>query len=154
MNSDQTPESKAADQQLNACLSSAAPNEPLVEVTPDLEQRRILDYQAESLGKPDAREACLGSSNGSLMQIGCHLAEVIKEGMVGLNIANFSRVQPALESYMRVTRQIDRYLHLEVAITESRRRSEEAKLSLQPAPLRGFPQDTMRSKVSTMPARW
>ena len=45
MNFDETPESKAADHELNASLSNAAPDEPL-QVAPDLRQARILEYPA------------------------------------------------------------------------------------------------------------
>jgi hypothetical protein len=149
MNFHQTPQSKAADLALNAGLA----DEVLEEVTPELQQARILDYQAQSLAKPDALEACIGSSNGTLMQMACRLAEVLKEGMVGLNIENFSRVQPVLESYLRVNRQVDRLSHREAELIEARRKADEEQPSLRAAPLCGLPKDAVRSRMLTTPRR-
>jgi hypothetical protein len=154
MNFNESPEYKVTDHELNACLSNAAPDEVLDEVMPDLRVARILDYEAESLAKPVALEACIGSSNGTLMQIGCRLAEVINEAMVGLKIENFARVQPVMDAYLRCMRQVDRYSHLEAALTESRRKAEEVKPPLQPTALRGNSKSATLSKKSTMPSRW
>ena len=50
------------------------------------------------------------------MQIGCRLADVINEAIVGLKIENFSRVQPVMDAFLRCMRQVDRYSHLVVAL--------------------------------------
>jgi hypothetical protein len=154
MNIHQTPQSKAADHELNACLSNAAPDEPLKEVTTDLRLARILDYEAESLAKPVALEACVGLSNGTLMQIGCRLADVINATTAGLNIENFSRVQPMMDTYLRVMRQVDRYSHLAAELTESRRKAEEKKPLVQATALRGLSKSAASSKRSTTPSSW
>jgi hypothetical protein len=154
MNIHQTPQSTAADRELNACLTNAALDEPLNEVTPDLRLARILDYEAESLAKPVALEACVGLSNGMLMQMGCRLADVINAATEGLNIENFSRVQPMMDTYLRVMRQVDRYSHLEAELTESRRKAEETKPSVQPTALRGFSKNAAASKRSTTSSSW
>jgi len=154
MKFDQTPQSQAADQALNDCLSDAPADEQLDAATPDIRLARILDYQAQSLAKPDPLEACLGSSNGSLMEIGCRLAEVINAGMVGLDMAKLPQVQPALDTYLRVLRQVDRFAQLEAKFTESRRQAEEEQPPLQPTALRGYSTAAVRSKKSPMPARW
>src|SRR3954463_8444251 len=154
MNFNESSKSKAADRELNDCLSNAAPDEALDDVTPDLRLARILDYEAGSLAKPDALEACVGSSNGTMMQIGRRLADVINDAMVGLKIEDFARVQPVMDAYLRCMRQVDRYSHFEAALTESRRKAEEAKPSLQPAALRGASKSATLTKKSTMLSRW
>ena len=147
MNIHQIPQSKAADRELDASLSNAAPDEPLDDVTHDLRQARILDYVAESLAKPVALEACIGSCNGLMMQMGCRLADVINEAMVGLTIANFARVQPVMDAYFRSMRQIDRYSHLEAALSESRRKAE-AKPPVQRTAKRGLSNNLTSSEKS------
>jgi hypothetical protein len=153
MNFDHTVQSEAADQELDAHLLDIPTDENLEDPTPELCQARILDYRAESLAKPHNQEACVGATNGTLMQIGCLLAEAIKEGMVKLSLADFNRVQSALDCYLRVTRQSERYSHLELKIAETRRKAEKAKPTQQPGMQRGLPRDAARSKQRTAPAR-
>jgi hypothetical protein len=138
MTFNQTPQSKVADLELNDSLSDFGSDEVRGEVTPDMELERILDYQAQSLAKPDHLEACLGSSNASLMKIGCHLAELINQGMVGLDMAKLTQLQPAIDTYLRTMRQARSYAQLEVSCAESRQKAEEKKSQPQPKAPRGF----------------
>lgn len=85
---------------------------------------RVLDYQLSSLQKDDPLEANLGSINSGLMRVALWLDESIEHSMeIGpRNVERLSRILPAIEAHLRVTRQVDRYAQLELRAVEARKR--------------------------------
>ena len=84
---------------------------------------RIQDYQAHALHKDDHLEANLGSLNAGLMRIGITVEEALERSMAAETLTGegLQRLLPIIEVYLRLTRQIDRFAHLEQQIVEARR---------------------------------
>jgi hypothetical protein len=76
---------------------------------------RVLDYQAQSLAKEDALEANLGSINSGLMRVVLWLDQIIEEAIeIGpLSVEYLQTVLPAIDTHLRVTRQVDRFAQIE-----------------------------------------
>ena len=90
----------------------------------DARLSRVIDYQAISLKKNDALEANLGSINSGLMRIAVSLDETIEQAIESAprTLDRAQRILPAIETHLRVARQIDRFAQIEVRAAESRKR--------------------------------
>ena len=88
----------------------------------DARLSRVLDYQASSLQKGDPLEANLGSINSGLMCVALWLEETIEQAMGSgpRNVERLSRILPAIETHLRVTRQVDRFANIELRAAEAR----------------------------------
>ena len=88
----------------------------------DARLSRVLDYQASSLQKDDPLEANLGSINSGLMRVALWLDETIEQAMVSgpPNVERLSRILPAIDTHLRVTRQVDRFANIELRAAEAR----------------------------------
>ena len=84
---------------------------------------RVLDYQADSLEKENALEANLGSINSGLMQIALQLDETIKRTIDSGpgTVEGLHAVMPAIDTHLRVTRQVDRFAQIELRAAELRK---------------------------------
>ena len=91
--------------------------------THEVRVRRVLDYQANSLGKEDALEANLGSINSGLMRVALWLDETIEQAIESgpRTVERLQGLLPAIDTHLRVTRQIDRFAQTELRAAESRR---------------------------------
>lgn len=89
----------------------------------DARLSRVLDYQARSLEKDDPLEANLGSINSGLMRTALWLDEAIEQALqIGPpNIKRLPEISPAIETYLRVARQIDRFANIERQASEARK---------------------------------
>jgi hypothetical protein len=83
---------------------------------------RVVDYQAQSLGKPDALQANLGSLNSGLMRIALNLDEALEQALSGgpRTVERVQKLLPAIETHLRVARQVDRFAQLEMRSEMSR----------------------------------
>ena len=88
----------------------------------DARLSRVLDYQASSLEKEDALEANLGSINSGLMRVALWLDETIEQAMGSgpPNVDSLQRILPAIDTHLRVTRQVDRFAQIELRAAEAR----------------------------------
>ena len=79
-----------------------------------LRLKRVRQYLAESLAKPDALQANLGAAVGDLMEIAYRLKEAIDAVLQkeGGSLEQFDRLMPAIDKYLRLTRQADRFARL------------------------------------------
>lgn len=89
----------------------------------DARLSRVLDYQASSLQKDDPLEANLGSINSGLMRVALWLDETIEQAMESgpPNVERLSRILPAIDTHLRVTRQVDRFAQIELRAVEARK---------------------------------
>ena len=116
----------------------------------DARLSRVFDYQAFSLEKEDALEAKLGSINSGLMRIALWLDETIEQAMGSgpPNVELFQRISPAIETHLRVTRQVNRFAQIELRAAEARKPKatdySTARLCLDAPPTAG----TSRSEDS------
>jgi hypothetical protein len=83
----------------------------------------VMNYQAKSLEKTDALEANLGSLNSGLIRIGVSLDETIQQALESSprTLESVQRLLPAIETHLRLTRQVDRFAQIEVRAAESRK---------------------------------
>lgn len=84
---------------------------------------RISDYQASALAKEDPLQANLGSINSGLMGIAVQMDVVIQRMWSGKteSIERIQKTLPALDAYLRVARQIDRYAQIELKASAPRK---------------------------------
>ena len=91
--------------------------------TKDNRVKRIADYLESSLRKPDALQATIGAVNSDLMLIGHRLNQAVQHAMdtspTALN--EFGKLMPAVESLLKVYKQVDRFTQLEVRMTKADR---------------------------------
>jgi len=89
----------------------------------DVRLSRVLDYQASSLDKEDPLEANLGSINSGLMRIALWLDETIEQTVRSgaPNAERLTRILPAIDTHLRLTRQVDRFAQLELRAVEARK---------------------------------
>ena len=113
--------------QIDAVSLSGQTGELVLQETGQLADRhdarlsRVLDYQASSLEKEDALEANLGSLNSGLMRVALWLDETIEQAMDSgpPNIDRLQRILPAIDTHLRVTRQVDRFAQIELRAAEA-----------------------------------
>ncbi len=77
--------------------------------------KRVNDYAHASLEKPDPLHSNIGSINSGLMRIAISMDEAIQ---LSINygprsIERLQKVIPAIETHLRVTRQVDRFAQFE-----------------------------------------
>jgi hypothetical protein len=130
------PQPGQTDRELNHHLYGEF-EEPPADVTPELRMARIQDYETTSLAKPDNLEACVGASNSDLMKIGVHLAAVINPAMENLDITKLNQVLPALDTQLRVARQIERFAQFEARLAETRKKAKDTGSSQRRRPFAG-----------------
>jgi hypothetical protein len=96
---------------------------PMVSEAHEARLTRVLDYQASALTKEDHLEANLGSINSGLMRIGLWLDETIGRAMAGgpPTVERMHRILPAIETHLRVTRQVDRFAQIELRAAAARK---------------------------------
>ena len=84
---------------------------------------RVRDYQATSLAKADALEANLGSINSGLMRVALWLDETIEQTLEcgPRSIERLKGLLPAIDTHLRVARQVDRFAHIEIRAAELRK---------------------------------
>ena len=89
----------------------------------DARLSRVLDYQASSLEKHDPLEANLGSINSGLMRVALWLDEAIEQAMESgpPNVERLPQIIPAIDTHLRVTRQVDRFAQVEMRAAEARK---------------------------------
>ncbi len=93
--------------------------------TPDLSKLRlekIREYLVDSLQQTDTLQANLGATSSDLMLMGYRLKEAIEIAFADASnpIGRFEQLMPAVEGYLKVTRQIDRLAQLDLRLTDAR----------------------------------
>ena len=82
--------------------------------TADLRLQKIEQLQSESVAKSDPLEANLGAASGGLLRMGYRLEQAIEGALVNLPspFERFERLVPAIDMYLKVMRQADRFVQL------------------------------------------
>ena len=109
-----------------------------------LTPERIADYLECSLRKPDAIRATIGAINSDLMLIGYRLNRAVHTAMETTPEAlnEYGKLMPAVESLLKVYKQIDRFTQLEVRLTKA----EQAPANIpQPEPATAACSEEMES---------
>lgn len=83
--------------------------------------RRLADYQQKAVKNADPLVATLAVINSDLMGFAFRLSQAI-EGAVGadaVSLQEVHQIDPALNSYLRVAKQIDRFTQLAIHLGKS-----------------------------------
>jgi hypothetical protein len=85
-------------------------------------RQRVDDYQLEALEMKDSLAANLGSMSGSLMRTSLWIEEAISDAMTMQipTVDGLQRILPAIETHLKLTRQVDRLAQLSMKIAEGR----------------------------------
>ena len=111
----------------------------------DRRQVRNLELQDSALAKEDCFEANIEVQAGGLLEISTLLEEMVRNKLISMNgqIDGIENVTPALDSYLRVSRQAERYANLKMRITQQR----EPLRGGQKAAVHGFSLEDARKQV-------
>lgn len=92
-----------------------------VDGTDQLREQRINDYLNASLAKADAFEANVGVVNADLMRLARRLEQVLADVLDEPveTLGEIVEVMPGIDSYLRVTKQIDRFSQLSIKLKRS-----------------------------------
>lgn len=102
----------------------------------ELQLARLNDYLFESLANEDALAANLGSINTSLIRCSLWLGESIAAAMSSgpADVDRVKGMMQAIETQLRVTRQVDRFAQLEMKAKAARAPDDPKEQSaIQPA---------------------
>ena len=88
---------------------------------------KIQEYLRHSLGKVDPLEANLGAVSADLMQMALRLKEAIEADLGARQLDHFEKLMPAIDAYLRVTRQIDRLASLDRRLTSPQSQNTASK---------------------------
>jgi hypothetical protein len=109
----------------SASHASAA---PAVQPTADeMRVRRILEYRGEALVDPDALQANLGVLNSGLMLMARSLEDGMRRLLTSSEMTEETliKVRPALDTHLRVLRQIDRFSASAIRVAAQRRANQK-----------------------------
>lgn len=83
---------------------------------------RIHEYLVDALEQVDALQANLGAASSDLMLLGFRMKDAIETALRDASnpLGQFNELMPAIESYLKVVRQIDRLAQLDRRLTETR----------------------------------
>ena len=81
--------------------------------------KKVDDHLRESLDKADSLDANLGVVSADLMRMACHFTVAIEEWLGKNSLDHFEKLVPAIDTYLRVTRQIDRLAMLDRRLASS-----------------------------------
>jgi len=96
---------------------------------PDERQRRIEDYLRAALAMEDPLAANVGAVNSDLMRFGYSLQQAITKALQTTPTAldEFGKLMPAIDSYMRISRQVERFSKLNQQLTAAEKARQSAK---------------------------
>jgi hypothetical protein len=86
--------------------------------------QRMHDFLVQSLGRPDPLRANVGAVSVDLMSLSHMMKQAIDERLRDGNpsIEAMAKVAPALDSYLRLNRQLGRFLDLEKHLRDAEQR--------------------------------
>jgi hypothetical protein len=139
MDAENQVEDFVTDATVNTSASEPPPEHPAVLDRQELRRKRIDDYRDEGLALPVAGEACVAVVKADLFDITSGLGEVIRQSLAEgpPTLETVGQLEPALNSYYRGTRQLDRLLQFAAKLAAARTRADETKLQLQLLALKG-----------------
>ena len=93
----------------------ASATEPSGADVAQLRLQRIHQHLVEVLQQPDALRANLGATANDLLTLGYRLKEAIDQRLSDPSdpLARFENLTPAIEAYLKITRQVDRLANLD-----------------------------------------
>ena len=132
-----------ADAAVNTSASEPPPERPVLLDRQELRRKRIDDNRDEGLALPVAGEACLTGVSADLFDITSGIGEVIKQSLADgpPTLETVGQLEPALNSYLRGMRQLDRLLQFKAKMIAARTHAEEMKLQLHVLALQGHLND-------------
>jgi hypothetical protein len=144
MDSENQVEDFVADAAVNASASEPVPKPPASLDRQAFRRKRIDDYRDEGLSRPIAGEACLTSVSADLHGIASGIGQALNESLTETTptLETIDKLEPTLNNYLRVTRQLERLTQFEAKMVARRRYDEEMKMKLQLLALQDHLQDS------------
>lgn len=95
----------------------------------DERHERIKDYLRTALAMEDPLAANVGAVNSDLMLFGHRLQQAITKAleMTPTALDEFGRLMPAIDSYMRISRQVERFAKLNQQLAAAEKARQLAK---------------------------
>ena len=143
MDAENQVEDFVADAAENTSASEPPPERPVLLNRQERRRQRIDDYHDEGLDRPVAGEACLTSVCADLHGIASVIGPVLNQSLTESppTLETIGELEPTLNSYLRVTRQLERLTHFEARMAAARTHADETKLQLQLLALQGHLND-------------
>jgi hypothetical protein len=113
-----------------------------------IRERRVDQYEREELEKPEAFQACLGAIQCDLIRVGFALGDKVKQLLRSAQATpdEIREIEPPLNFYLRVTRQIERYRQLEI-------RQVELQQNADATLIRSYHKDPLLADMSKLSPR-
>ena len=102
--------------------------------TKDERHERIKDYLRSALAMKDPLAANVGAVNSDLMLFGYSLQRAITKALdlAPAALDEFGKLMPAIDSYMRISRQVERFAKLNQQLAGAEKARQVAKHVRQP----------------------
>lgn len=102
----------------------AEDSSPKEEELINLRMRKIQQYQVESLSNADPLRANLGAEAGNLMRMGLRIEQAIDTSLAKSTdvLQQAKGLSAAMETYLKITRQWDRLVHLDTRLADGEKR--------------------------------
>jgi hypothetical protein len=149
-------EEEVMEDNTNETNNEETPAPPMAEPTPlspeqflsqmrDIRRRKIERYEETGCAKSDPFDSCLTLVIADLLSIENELAFSIKQSLADRTApaAGASRLGGALDSLLKVMRQADRFMQLEVRAAEANKRNRDIEQKLQALALEGHLSDAV-----------
>jgi hypothetical protein len=105
---------------------------PELSESDQLRLQRILDYTAQALANSNVLESNLASINCGLLKMALWLEQTIAEAMTRTPVTpeRMQRVYQAIDTHLRVARQIDRFAQIELRAAHPRELGPKARITV------------------------
>jgi hypothetical protein len=109
---------------------------------------RLEEYELDGLEKDNPLEATLTFVNADMMNLAILMGGVLKDSLsvAPATTDSFRQIEPSLNMYLRVTRQIDRFAHLEYQLTTAQHLAQDAKKGSQSTEMLAHMQQASRRR--------
>jgi hypothetical protein len=135
--------------------SMANPNDPVPE-NHEARLKRVRAYEKYSIARQDSLSSCLGIINAGLMDLAFRYQDSIGKPLTNgtATLADLRQLSSAMDCYLRIVRQTDRFSQMDIRLRETNKGKEESRLELQMAALKGLARDATRRNDNLIPQRF
>ena len=98
-----------------------------------LRMQRILEYAAQALANTNVLESNLASINSGLLKMALWLEQTIEEATASMPLTpeRVQRVYQAIDTHLRIARQVDRFAQIELRAAHPGRTGPKARISVE-----------------------
>jgi hypothetical protein len=121
-----------------------------------MRRKRFAEFETKGLAQVDPLRACLSAINADLFEIASEFGRAIKKSRAAdaSTSGNREHDDADIDSYLRVTRQMDRLIQLDIKVADAQRQADDAKVQLQLLSLRSHLTDATSKGSPPIPSQW